>query len=254
MKKLNKKLMLPLIIGVVAVIVVAIILVNVFSHEEKVTPAHGSLILNIGSAVQIDYDADGMVAELTAANGLGSMLLEKVTDYDGIPAVDLVDRLLTAAKEEDYFSGLKVVVMRQMLGSQLPQKEGFLPDLRDHVQSQVGENCKVILISVDELTLDNLINLDAAQYILQNHYGDAITDIYGTEQLRNTYYGLSATLDGENKFFLVDAYIGSIMEGNADDFFLGMEESYPSESDDILPTEFVDPADINPDEEFILPI
>ena len=248
MKRFLRRFPLPLIIGAVAVLTCVIVLICIFSgdkkeNEEPVIPTRGSVILNVGAVVQIDYSDTGKVTNLTAINGSGALLMEQITDYVNTPATDLVTRLLTAAKEEGYFNGLKTVILRQTKGSQLPQSTGFLPDLQAHIQKEVGVDYNVVLLTVDDLDSHGMIDYRPALKLLQLHIDGQITEASSTGDMRNDLLGFYVTVDGVDKFYLVDVITGSVSEGNADEFYAGMEESYPTDPEETMPEDFFDNMD-----------
>lgn len=257
MKKLFKKYPLPLVIGAAAVIVGAIVLICVLSSGKKdpVVPTQGSVILSANAAVQIDYSASETVTKLSGVNGNGSLLIEKVHDYIGASATDVVSQLLTAAKEEGHFAELKTVILRQVKDSQLPQSTDFLQDLQARIQKEMGEGYHVMLITVDELTEDGFISFTTARKLVELHLGITINAFSGDERMSNDYYGISVIVDGSSQFYMINAITGAVMEANADDFYGSIEETYPSDPEESIPPQFVDPGESGPDDyEFILPL
>ena len=243
MKRPPKKNLLPLIIGAAAVIVCVIVLISIFSgkEEEKVGPTQGSVILNANAAVQIDYDASGKVTGLIPVNGAGGILLESISEYVNAPAADVVTQLLTKANEEGYMESIKAVVLRQTKGSQLPEKGGFLTDLQEHIQKQVGEGCQAVLITVDDLDTQGLIDFMPALELLKLHIGSQLTAASGGGN-NNDLLGISATVDGVEKFYIVDGITGAVTEGNADEFFAGAEETFPTDPGETLPPQYEEPS------------
>ena len=243
MKRFMKKVPLPLLIGAVAVLACVIVLICIFSGDKKensepVIPTQGSVILNAGAAVQIDYSESGNVAKLTGINGAGSILLEQLTDYVNTPTTDLVTRLLTAAKENNYLGEGSLVVLRQTKGSPLPQKTGFLPDLRDHIQNQLGKDHQVILITVAELNEDNLIDSKTAQMLARLYVKDEQAKVSCDDQIRNDCYGMYIITEESMTFYRVNALTGEISESDPMEFYAGEEETFPSDPEETMPEDF----------------
>ena len=107
-------------------------------------PAGGTLVLSVNPEIEINYDENGNVTEISGRNDDGNAILANYSGYEGKAAREVVTELVTAIGEAGYFVEEVEGENRQITieiepGSGLPH-ETFLDEVASDVHECVSAN------------------------------------------------------------------------------------------------------------------
>lgn len=187
----------------------------------------GILILNAEATVNIAYDANGLVLRVQGINHHGIELAAKYSDYLGQSCTAVASELIAIAAKSDLLpDDLKNIVIKQTIGSQLPNP-GFLEDIAAEVTAAVedaGSAAKLTVIDETMLDENGYINLDTAKVLLCNELGvEKLDKYYGSAAPYNGSYICTVEIAGTQTSHSIDAVTGLIADAT-DEELLGNPE------------------------------
>ena len=131
--------------------------------------AAGMLVLNVNGAVNVSYDADGLVMNLEGADINGEVLVGEYVDYLGKSASEVICDLITSSKMAGFMlPEVNYVVVKQAVGSALPGAT-FLETIEKDAEAAIAAaelTAELIMLTEDNLDEDGYINLESAKGIL----------------------------------------------------------------------------------------
>ena len=208
--------------------------------ENLSTPVSaGLLVLNAAAALNISYDADGLVLSVEGIDDNGSALASEYTDYLGKSCSDAVCDLIAASVHSAFLTPEENYVMiKQAIGSTLPGAT-FLETIQkdaEAVLDTLGSTAMLVLLTEENLDENGYINLDAAKELVLAHLSVESFDVLdGSPSPINGQYSFRVTVGEVTEDLIVDAVSGDVYEGTLD------EATF--EDDNINEEEIVDPTD-----------
>lgn len=208
--------------------------------ENLSTPVSaGLLVLNAAAALNISYDADGLVLSVEGIDDNGSTLASEYTDYLGKSCSDAVCDLIAASVHSAFLTPEENYVMiKQAVGSTLPGAT-FLETIQkdaEAVLDTLGSTAMLVLLTEENLDENGYINLDAAKELVLAHLSVESFDVLdGSPSPINGQYSFRVTVGEVTEDLIVDAVSGDVYEGTLD------EATF--EDDNIIEEEIVDPTD-----------
>lgn len=186
--------------------------------ENLSTPkAAGMLVLNANAAVNISYDADGLVLNVEGADDDGSILAGEYEDYLGKSCSDTVCDLIHNSKLSGFLTAdVSYIMIKQAVGSALPGTTFLETIQKDAVAAltQAESTAKVILLTEENLDEDGYIDLESAKQLMLAHLAlDSFDTLDGTVAPINGMYGFAVTAGYLEGDFIVDAVTGDVFEG-----------------------------------------
>ena len=141
--------------------------------EEKQVQEAGSLILSVNPEIQIAYDREGRVIDLSGMNADGKSIVSSYHDYIGRPCGDVLKELIGEINEAGYFvAGMdgteKDIVLQLEPGSLLPGKD-FMGDISSSTRNAVRElhlSSGIVTIEEDDYDPNYSRNGNPSRYIL----------------------------------------------------------------------------------------
>lgn len=237
---------------ILAVLLSAVMLLSVMSGCDK-SPANqnegttstpalaGMLMLNAGVALNISYDADGMVLKVEGANDPGLAFATAYTDYLGKSCSTVVKELVALSAKEDYLKEAKSVVLKMVKGSATPT-ELFLDALTTDLTAAVkdaGSSAAVVSLGLDALDKNGYIGYETVQTLLCADLGvEKLDAIYGSTTPYNDAYIFTIEIGGVEYYRLVDANTGLVSEASMEDIQGDTGYIEPTESQDNFYEEF----------------
>lgn len=199
----------------------------------------GMFVLTAGASVNVSYDAEGLVVEISGNNDSGITLAETYTDYEGKSCADVAKELILAAVKDAHLTAhTKNIVIKQI--PTVPQPgTNFMETILDAVKAAAEEvNTAAVITLVDEEKMDEngYINFETAQALLCNELG--------VEKL-DAYYGLSTPTDGS---YICTAEVGGVQTYHNIDAVTGLiaeatEEELMGEGEEDIIDEETEPVD-----------
>ena len=195
----------------------------------NITPT-GTLLLNFGAVMSLNYDNKGNVLSVSGLGDQGVVIADNLTGHVGMPAKELVNKLIHLCVEQDYFNTtVGTVLIRLGLTSSLPNDK-FIDELKASIQEALDDmDYDTAILYIDSSVMDEegYFNADILKILVANQLG--------VEELQFS--------------FLVDAFTGELREptseellGNPDDY-IEEDPNYNSGNgyiDPDLEGEFVD--------------
>ena len=179
--------------------------------------AAGMLVLNVNGAVNVSYDADGLVMNLEGADINGEVLVGEYVDYLGKSASEVICDLITSSKMAGFMlPEVNYVVVKQAVGSALPGAT-FLETIEKDAEAAIAAaelTAELIMLTEDNLDEDGYINLESAKGILLAALAlDSFDTIDGTVSPIDGMYGFTITAGMLEGDYIVDAVTALVVEG-----------------------------------------
>lgn len=167
--------------------------------------ADGMIYLSMGAEIKLNYDKNGNILSVEPANEAGQELLAEAPVGTGVACnVAAADLVKAAVADTD----LKVIIIKQAFGSSSPSKE-FLSAIATDAEAAAG-SCKVITVSVDELTAEGYLSIDTVKAIFMASIGVESAVVTVTEEQVNGIYYLSHKDGNVTSNYTVDADTGIV--------------------------------------------
>ena len=179
--------------------------------------AAGMLVLNANAAVNISYDADGLVLSIEGIDNNGSALVGEYTNYLGKTVTEAVCDLIG----NSFVSGMmeeegNYIMIKQAIGSALPGSnflENIVKDAEGAV-SATGSAAAVILVTEENLDENGYIDLETAKLLMLAHLAlDSYDTLDGTVTPIEGFYGFTITAGDLTGSYIIDAVTGDVFEG-----------------------------------------
>lgn len=179
--------------------------------------AAGMLVLNVNGAVNISYDADGLVLSIEGIDTNGEVLAGEYTDYLGKSCSEVVCDLIANSKMAGFLlPEISYVAIKQAVGSALPGAT-FLETISADAEAAIAEaemTAELVLLTEDNLDADGYINLESAKGILLAALAlDGFDTIDGTVSPIDGMYGFTITAGDLEGDYIVDAVSTTVVEG-----------------------------------------
>ena len=212
----------------------------------------GMVLLSTEAAINITYNADGMVLDVEGINDYGFILADGYTDYTGKSCADAVTDLITASSDAASLSpDVENVILKLSKGSAQPGTN-FLETLGTAAQSaldSIGATAKLTLIGVDDLDEDGYISLDIAKALLMNQLGvDKLDAYYGSTSPSDDAYICTVDVGGVESSYSIDAVTGLISEATDEELMNDPAATDPAEEHTYDPEEEVGNGENDMDE------
>jgi len=236
---------------IIAVLMSALLLVGILAAcggNETTDPAGttpvsnplaaGMLVLHVNGAVNISYDADGLVLNVEGADENGSILAGEYENYLGKSCSETVcDLIGNSAVQGLVDEPLNYAMVKLAHGSSLPGAT-FIETIQKDAEAALAEvstSAKLIVFTEENLDEDGYINLESAKTLLLAHLASDDFDVLeGSTTPSEGVYNFSITIGEMSGQFIVDAITGVVCEGDFGD------ESYLTEEEDIV--DILDPT------------
>lgn len=174
---------------------------------EAATPA-GTLYMTFGAAIEMVYDEEGEVLELTGKNEAGKTIAQACQNQLGRECVFAARAILRYTSDNQLIGDARTVAVRLGKGDPLPE-EDFLDTIITDCQYLADEECtnlKMVKIHDERLTEDGELNSDAAKRLASYFLDVPEADITGDNEPVDGAY----TLTGGEKSCTVDAFTGLV--------------------------------------------
>lgn len=197
----------------------------------------GYLTLRVNPEIELEYNKEGKVTDLTGQNEEGRAIVAAYNDYIGKDCADVLNDLLVDINEGGYFVSddedhPKNVVLQVRPGSVIPD-ENFLDRLSDEIKVTVSsfgaQEEGTILIDTEDYdesyskgeTLSTYITLEKAKEIALNHAGVSASDVTFEDRDFDfddgrAVYELEFYANGKEYEYDVDAKTGKILSFESD--------------------------------------
>lgn len=203
----------------------------------------GMLVLNLNAAVNISYDANGNVVEISGADENGEILATEYEGYSGKPCSDVVCELIANSKLSGHLTEeVNHVAIKQAVGSTSPA-ENFLEAIKldaEAALAEAGSTAKLIVLSTDNLDADGWINLESAKALALAYLAiDSFDLLEGTDSPIDGLYSFRITFGSYlDEKVIVNAVTGGVYPGELSDVeyndeWLEEEELTTEPSEDI---------------------
>ncbi|MBR4863639.1 MAG: hypothetical protein IKU07_03620 [Oscillospiraceae bacterium] len=201
--------------------------------------AAGMLVLNVNGAVNVSYDADGLVLNLEGADINGEVLAGEYSDYLGKSVSEVICDLIVNSKMAGFLlPEVSCVVIKQAVGSALPGAT-FLETIEKDAEAAIASaelTAELVMLTEDNLDEDGYINLESAKGILLASLAlDSFDTIDGTVSPIDGMYGFTITAGDLEGDFIVDAVTALVVEGQLEGHSYG--------EGDLEDPDVVDPTD-----------
>lgn len=210
------------------------------STNAAVNPvAAGMLVLNANGAVNVSYDADGLVLSLEGVDVNGEVLAGEYVDYLGKSTSEVICDLIANSKMSGFLlPEVSCIVIKQAVGSALPGAT-FLETIEKDAEAAIAAaelTAELVMLTEDNLDEDGYINLESAKGILLASLAlDSFDTIDGTISPIDGLYGFSITAGDLEGDYIVDAVTGLVVEGQL--------EGHDYSNEDLEDPDMVDPTD-----------
>lgn len=182
----------------------------------------GMLVLNVNAAVNISYDANGNVVEISGADENGEILATEYEGYNGKPCSDVVCELIANSKLAGHMTEeVSYISIKQAVGSTSPT-ENFLEAIKldaEAALAEAGSTARLIVLSTDNLDADGWIDLESAKALAMAYLAiDSFDLLEGTDSPIDGLYSFRITSGSYlDEKVLVDALTGSVCPGDLSD-------------------------------------
>ena len=192
----------------------------------------GTLTLSVNPEIQIEYNKDGKVTDLTGRNDDGKGIVEVYTDYIGKNCEDVLQELIVEINEAGYFvddidGNKKNIVLQIEPGSVLPSDD-FLANMNASTQEAVkGLNLSSGIVTIDNDDYDPAyakdgqpspyITLEKAQEIALTQANVKATDaVFDDKEFDHDdgtpIFELEFTANGNEYEYDIDAVTGKVIK------------------------------------------
>ena len=183
--------------------------------------AAGLLVLNAAAAINISYDADGLVLNVEGIDDNGSTLASDYTDYLGKTCSDAICDLIAASIHSAFLTPEENYVMiKPAMGSTLPGAT-FLETIQVDTEAALasaGSTAVLVMLTEENLDSDGYINLETAKQLMLAHLArDSFDTLDGTPTPVNGQYSFRVTIGDVTEDLVVDAISGDVYEGTLEE-------------------------------------
>jgi hypothetical protein len=209
----------------------------------------GMFVLTAGASVNVRYDIDGLVVEISGNNDSGSALAESYKEYAGKSCADVAKELILAAVKDAHLTAhTKNIVIKQVLGVPLPGTN-FMETIEDAVKVAVEEvktAAVVTLVNTDKMDENGYIDFETAQTLLCNELGvEKLDAYYGLSVPTDGAYICTAEIGGVQTYHSIDAVTGLIADATEEELMDGSDEEIDIEGEMDIDDDSAEPSQEN---------
>lgn len=182
--------------------------------------AAGLLVLNVNGAVNITYDADGLVMDIEGADDNGAILAGEYSDFLGKSCSEAVcDLIGNSIVQQMMTNEINYVMIKLAIGSSTPGST-FIETIQKDAEEALttgGSAAKLVVLTTDNLDEQGYIDLDSAKDLalaalaLDNF--DVLDGTVAPIEGKYNFAITAGTLEGR---YIVDAVTGTVCEGELD--------------------------------------
>lgn len=207
----------------------------------------GMFVLSAGASVNVRYDMEGLVTEVTGNNETGFKLAESYTNYLGKSCADVAKELIQAAVKGAHLTAhTKNIVIKQVVGVPLPGTD-FLQTIEDAVKAAAEEAktaAVITLVDAEKLDEKGYINFETAQALLCNELGvEKLDAYYGLSTPTDGCYICTAEIGGVQTYHSIDAVTGLIADAAEEELMGGDEEDIIVDVETVPADDSVEPTE-----------
>lgn len=182
-------------------------------NGEEAPPTVGMVVFNAGAAMEICYNAEGLVYSVAGVDENGIIISDRLSNYIDQPCASVVKKLADLCIEAGFLTEeTPAIIVKQTIGSILPNEDFFHEvtiDLRGLL-----ENVPVIIIPETSLNENGLINFEAAKDLVANYLKlEDASNITGDSTPVQGLYAMSLPSSLRVLLYTVDAHTGTVTEG-----------------------------------------
>ncbi len=190
------------------------------TQPQPLSNAIGTVLLSVNPEIEIDYNSEGLVVEVSGRNEGGKLIAADPASYIGKPCAQVTSELV----EKIYSSGVvtldadgnpKNIVVKLEEGSRYPNDD-FLTAIAQSVKTTVdnrGSKSQTMVIDQKDLTANGMIGLEKAKELVIAQLGVPEAQFINKDyDLDDGKYELEFTVDGIEYEYDVDAYTGKILK------------------------------------------
>ena len=183
--------------------------------------AAGMLVLNANGAINISYDADGLVLNVEGVDDNGQTLAVEYVDFLGKSCSDAVCDLIANSIHNGFMTAEEnYVVIKLAAGSVLPDAN-FVEDIQmDAQQAMEAAGCtaQLVVLTLDNLDDEGYIDLDSAKKLICAYMAVESYDVLdGAAEHSEGLYNFRVTAGERVEELIVDGVTGDVYEGTLDD-------------------------------------
>ena len=225
------------------------------AEEDSGKPADvGMLVFNANAAVEICYNAEGLVYSLNGLDENGMLISDRMGKYIDQPCASVLKDLADLCIAAEFLTEeTPAIILKQGIGSFLPE-EDFLHNISVDLRNLV-ESVPVIIIPENRLNSNGFINFETAKELVANYLDLEVGDnITGDSEAIQGLYAMSLSSSQHVFLYTVDATTGTVTEGypggEAGDNILEIDPGgamYDPNDPELLPDETRPPDETEPD-------
>ena len=183
--------------------------------------AAGMLVVNANGAVNVSYDADGLVLNVEGIDDNGQSIAVEYVDYLGKSCSDAVCDLIALSIHSGFMSAEEnYIVIKQAVGSVVPEAN-FIEDIQlDAQQAMEAAGCtaQLVVLTLDNLDDEGYIDLDSAKKLICAYMAVESYDVLdGAAEHSSGLYNFRVTAGERVEELIVDGVSGDVYEGTLDD-------------------------------------
>ena len=183
--------------------------------------AAGLLVLNVNAAINISYDADGLVLNVEGIDDNGSSVVAEYSDYLGKSCSEAICDLIAASNHSGFLTSEEnYVLIKQAVDSVLPGAN-FLEEIEKDAKAALeaaGSTAVLVVLTVDNLDENGYINLESAKNLAAAYLCvDSLDTVDGTSSPISGQYNFRITAGDIAADLIVDGTSGDVYEGTLDE-------------------------------------
>lgn len=250
----------------IAIVMSALLLLGIFAgcnKQAEPTPeptnggvstpmAAGLLVLNANGAVNVSYDADGMVLAVEGIDENGEILAAEYVDFLGKSCSEAICDLIAASAHSGFLNAEEnYVLIKQAIDSVLPGAN-FLEEIEKDASNAIeaaGSTALLVVMTDANLDENGYINLESAKDLVAAYLAvDSLDTIDGTSSPIDGQYSFHITAGDIDLELIVDGVSGDVYEGRLDDAHFEEDENLddvievPEDAEDPVAPEPTDPS------------
>ena len=179
--------------------------------------AAGMVVVYANAAVNVSYDADGLVLSIEGVDDYGSALAGEYEDYLGKSCSEVVCDLIG----NSFIQGLMTnennyVMIKLAIGSALPGST-FLESMQKDAEAAIaeaGSTAKLVVLTTENLDENGYIDLESAKTLVLAALAlDGFDSLDGAAAPAEGAYTFTITAGALEGTFKIDAVTGAVYEG-----------------------------------------
>ena len=179
--------------------------------------AAGMVVLYANAAVNVSYDADGLVLSIEGVDDYGSALAGEYEDYLGKSCSEVVCDLIG----NSFIQGLMTnennyVMIKLAVGSAMPGST-FMESMQKDAEAAIaeaGSTAKLVVLTTENLDAEGYIDLESAKALMLAALAlDGFDSLDGAAAPSEGAYTFTITAGALAGTFKIDAVTGAVYEG-----------------------------------------